>query len=501
VKTLEKKEARRVPITGRAGIYTRVSTSKQGENGASLEVQLSECRKYCENHGLQIVAEYKDVLSGLNTERPEYRKALVDKLVVWRLDRFGRDAAEYLGALKTLKKLGCEVVSTMQPTESSFLMGMLGLMAEEESKNISTRVLAARKHRFENGYWQSAAPLGYQLERLEGGGIVLAPHPIEAPIVTQLYQRYASGKHSLSDLRRYLNEHGIVKSRFSIWYVLKSRVYVGEIMHGRYSKSPFGPKPDVTYAQGKHPPLVDEATFARVQARLAANASRRRGGTAPKYLFSGLIRCGGCGRGYVGIKKPTKSGLKLLYRCGRKVSHGDCKSHSVHESVVKAAVIPPLEAVLGALSVDTLRAAVSETLTREAEAAEKATSNAHALLVANKERLEARLSHLEDGWLDGHISKERYLHRRDQIMGELAEIKERLSEHPAPVATDISGLLAMAESLSVGDLDDAAWRGIIEAVVERVEIKGVANKRRAAIVVKWRPGFESMKLLVEAMAS
>ncbi len=66
---------RRVPIVGHAAIYTRVSTDRQ-QDGASLEVQLEECRRYCEGHGLSVVAEFRDVLSGLNPDRPQYQQAV-----------------------------------------------------------------------------------------------------------------------------------------------------------------------------------------------------------------------------------------------------------------------------------------------------------------------------------------------------------------------------------------------------------------------------------------
>src|SRR5436190_7411831 len=77
----------RVPIVGKAAIYTRVSTDRQ-QDGASLDVQLEACRKYCETNGFHIVAEFRDVLSGLNPDRPKYRQAIqmakskaVDKLI------------------------------------------------------------------------------------------------------------------------------------------------------------------------------------------------------------------------------------------------------------------------------------------------------------------------------------------------------------------------------------------------------------------------------------
>jgi DNA invertase Pin-like site-specific DNA recombinase len=136
-----------------------VSSGRQAENGASLEVQLDACRRYCEQHGLDIVEAFKDVESGLHTDRPQYKAALelasrggIEKLVVWRLDRLGRDAHEYLGQLKHLKKLSVEVVSVTQPTESQFMMGMLGLMAEEESRQLSVRITASKQRRAGQGF-------------------------------------------------------------------------------------------------------------------------------------------------------------------------------------------------------------------------------------------------------------------------------------------------------------------------------------------------------------
>jgi site-specific DNA recombinase len=505
-----KKASRRVTITGRAAIYTRVSSNKQSENGASLEAQLVSCRKYCEENGLDIVAEFRDVESGLNTERVNYRKAVdlasrkgIEKLVVWRLDRLGRELAGYTAQLKALRKCGVAVISTTQPNESALMQNLLGVLAEEESRSLSTRVLAAKKHRFENGFWQSAAPLGYKLEKPDGGGRILVPHPLQAPIVKEMFERYAKGKDSLSDLRDFLNENGIQKrSRFSVWYVLRNPVYIGKVMHGKFSKSPFAPRPDMSLAQGQHQPLVSEEVFDKVQLRLSQNASRKRGGTNPKYMFSGLIKCGGCGRAYVGIKKVGENGKpRLQYRCGRKLSVGDCAGHSVYEARVREAVLGPIEILLSALSQEAIRKAVRLEIAREAEAARRETSDAQAGLRATKAKLENRLSKLETAWLDDDIGKDRYLLNREKINDELTVIKRRLLERPAPVQTDVNGLLAIAEGITVSNMDDGAWRQIVEGLVESIQIVGSNHKKQANVKVVWKPGFESIKLLAEAMAS
>src|SRR5919106_3590067 len=82
-----------VPITGTAVTYYRVSGGRQ-EDGASLDVQREACLRYCADHGLEVIGEFRDVESGLHADRPQYMEAVemarsrgVDKLVAWRMDR------------------------------------------------------------------------------------------------------------------------------------------------------------------------------------------------------------------------------------------------------------------------------------------------------------------------------------------------------------------------------------------------------------------------------
>jgi site-specific DNA recombinase len=504
---LEKPKARRVSIVGRAAVYLRVSTDRQAENGASLEVQREACLRYCSDHGLDVVGEFQDVMRGGETERPQYRKALelatsggIEKLIVWRLDRLGRDAAEYIGQLKNLKRIGIDVVSVTQPSESMFMQQMLGVMAEEESRQLSVRVTASKQRRYKEGYWGGPAPFGYDSVKQPEGGSILVPNA-DAPLVTEMFSRYASGKHSLSDLRDYLNSHGHRRHRFFVYWAMKNSVYAGKVRHGIFCNSAFQPKPERTEVKGKHEPLTTREIFERVQERLKENAHRQRGGVRPRYLFSGLVFCGTCGRRYCGMAKVRKGREIVNYRCNRANGVGDCLSHSIAEPRIKMAVIPPIEALLGVLGQEAIRKAVREELERQQRDEQEAHNSAKADLIAAQEKLEGRLSRLEDGWLDGAISKQRYLARRDEIEVELSEIKRQLTERPAQSPTDVSGVLSIAEGLTVADLDNTAWRDIIEGLVDKIEIVGEKRKKRATVRVHWREGFEAVKELAEAMSA
>ena len=425
----------------------------------------------------------------------------INKLVVWRLDRLGRDSGEYIPVLKTLKRLGVDVASVTQPTEGIFMQEIFGVMAEEESRQLSVRVTASKQRRFEEGKWGTPAPFGYDNQKDPEGGSILRPN-MEGPIVTEMFERYASGKHSLSDLLHYLNENDYLKSRGAVSYMLKNPVYLGVVQHGRFARSQFMPKPEVTESQGKHRPLVDRETFDKVQERLATNKNRARGGVRPKYMFSGLIHCAGCGHKYVGRTSAGHGGRHWIqYRCNRRQSFGDCNSHSVFETRVREVVMPPIETLLSRLSEQDVWAAVREEFAQQEESTRASTQQTREGLAETQRRLEVRLSRLEDQYLDADLSRDRYLIRRDEITAELREIQGQLAEQPKIVVPDIEPVLAIAESITLGTLDDQAWRQIIEAMVDRIVIEGPsteADGRRspAAIRVVWKPEYELLLALV-----
>jgi len=77
--------------------YYRVSTKKQGKSGLGLEAQRDTVQKFIKHNGNQIIAEFTEVESGKNDERPELSKATEmakehdATLVIAKLDRLSRN--------------------------------------------------------------------------------------------------------------------------------------------------------------------------------------------------------------------------------------------------------------------------------------------------------------------------------------------------------------------------------------------------------------------------
>lgn len=103
-------------------IYTRVSTSVQVD-GYSLDAQKDKLRKYAEYQEMSIVREYSDEgKSGKSVEgRPQFKQMLsdiendkddVDYVLVFKLSRFGRNAADVLSSLQKMKSRLSELYMT-----------------------------------------------------------------------------------------------------------------------------------------------------------------------------------------------------------------------------------------------------------------------------------------------------------------------------------------------------------------------------------------------------
>jgi DNA invertase Pin-like site-specific DNA recombinase len=133
----------------RSAIYARVSTLDQ-----EPENQLQELRRYIGARGWT-VADYVDRgVSGTKDRRPaldallkDARRRRFDVLVVWRLDRLGRNLRHLITLLEELQALGIAFVSLNEGIDATtpagkLQMHILGAIAEFERARIAERVKA-----------------------------------------------------------------------------------------------------------------------------------------------------------------------------------------------------------------------------------------------------------------------------------------------------------------------------------------------------------------------
>jgi DNA invertase Pin-like site-specific DNA recombinase len=133
----------------KVALYARVSTKDKEQNP---ETQLLKLRDYCKRSNYDIYKEYVEYVSGVRKSRPEFEKLMsaarlhyFDKVIVTKLDRFGRSAIDLLNSIQSLQHYGIDFVCTYQPIDTAgpmgkFLLVVLSGVAELEREMIRERV-------------------------------------------------------------------------------------------------------------------------------------------------------------------------------------------------------------------------------------------------------------------------------------------------------------------------------------------------------------------------
>ena len=140
----------------KAMIYTRVSTSEQGESGLGLDAQVALCKDYCTRNGLEIVEVATEVQSGKSTRRRSVlasalgvlRKGDADVLIASNVSRLSRSIGDLVELLSEADKRGYSVIALDTGLDTSTPAGrmvfqMLGVAAEYERAMTSDRTKKA----------------------------------------------------------------------------------------------------------------------------------------------------------------------------------------------------------------------------------------------------------------------------------------------------------------------------------------------------------------------
>lgn len=198
-------------------IYTRVSTAAQTE-GYSLEAQQERLRQYAEYKNLEIAGEYCDAgKSGKSIlGRPAFMemmddiasgKGQISYVLVFKLSRFGRNAADVLKSIQTLLDYDVDLVCVEDSIDSStqggrLTLAILSAVAEIERENIRVQFMAGRLQKMMEGGWAGGpAPFGY---RNKNGKLTVEPG--EAEIVRLIYAKYLESDMKLPSVVNALEE-------------------------------------------------------------------------------------------------------------------------------------------------------------------------------------------------------------------------------------------------------------------------------------------------------
>lgn len=206
--------------------YVRVSTEEQAREGVSLAHQEKKIRDYCNLHDIELVSIVKDEgISAKDIEsRPGARgvidaaqKKEVEAVVVYKLDRLFRNAAEALNVAESFNREGVSLRSVTESIDTQSAMGkfffsIAASFAEMERNLISERTRDALRYKKEKGEVYNHAPYGY---RIEGDNLV--PDVIEQGRIGRIRDLRLQGK-TFQQIADCLNDEKIPAKRGGPWY-------------------------------------------------------------------------------------------------------------------------------------------------------------------------------------------------------------------------------------------------------------------------------------------
>ena len=337
-------------------IYTRVSTAIQVD-GYSLDAQRETMRKYADFQNMEIVREYSDEgHSGKNIRgRQEFVRMLndiedgkdgVSFVLVFKLSRFGRNAADVLSSLQLMQDYGVNLICVEDNIDSSkeagkLLISIIAAVAEMERENIRVQTMAGRMQKAKEGKWNGGfAPYGYALEN---GELVIAED--EADTIRLIFDRYINTDDGINGVANYMNNHGYTKKLrqngtipgFSTSFVKKiidNPVYMGKIAYGRRRTEKKNGTRNETHIveqaefpvyEGAHDAIISEEDWNLARIKRSKNNYRREKVNDPEHahILSGIIKCPCCGKGMYGnvAKAHSKDNkTRYYYYCKNTVS-------------------------------------------------------------------------------------------------------------------------------------------------------------------------------------
>ena len=409
-------------------------------------------------------------------ERPKFHKLIhflskgyFKGVIVLCWDRISRNKGDEV-VIRKLMKSGIEfrfVLATYEQTSSGALhMDIDGMFSEHHSRVTSEKVSLNIKNQREKGFCTGMAPAGY----LNIGIMESKPvDPKRAPIITKLFELYATGEWSLVALTRFATDQGFTmparkkkrskeemmfvteddttflherKERLltasSLQRIFRNPFYVGKIK-GNYGK----------YVESKsHEPLITEEIFAKVQIMLTKKNTSTYYSKALHYPLRGLLRCTDCKRTYTPYMQ--KGHIYYMPKCKE-----DCvnrvKNYSISLLTAKLD-----EAIFSICFTDEEIEKLTKYIDTDALEAEEKVARQKEKYQREKKKLKSDLSYISENKLTllktGIYSPESLLAEENKLNSQIAEIDSKEQCLEDDFREEIQGVIKLSElvkSLSV----------------------------------------------------
>ncbi len=464
----------------KAVILARVSTKEQ-EDGHSLEAQTRNLELYAQRKALQIVKVFTVIESSTKGERPEFMR-MIDfikgqkekvALIVDTVDRLQRSFKETPILNELLEKDILELhfvkegnVLTKDANSTQKLMWNMGVvMSQSYTDSLSDNVKRSVRHKISNGEWSGPAPLGYlnSIDPLNTKKTII-PDPERSFLIQRFFQEYATGAYSLSELSRKAKDWGL-RSR-------KGNVVSNQTMHDLI-QNPFyygmmRVKGELHFH--KYEPLISKELFDNCEA-IRTGRGRTQAASETKYPFilRGLLTCAVSGRK---VSCDIKKG-KHIYLIGRDPADPSQKIWT-NEKII----LEQIRDVFGSLQVpNAVLAEIVDSLKKSHQSEKDYHQASITSLRGEEDQITKKLDKLLDMLMEEKITQEMYNRKNNQLLQrrkEIGELLERHNEGDEKFRIAVSTLLMLASKAA--EIFDRSTteekRQLIGYVFSNLELEG-----------------------------
>ncbi len=461
----------------------RVSSREQEREGFSLEVQEDALRRYASQAGGEIRKLFRIAETASKTDERKTFKELIayakkhsielDGVLFYKVDRAARNLFDYVELERLESEYQVPFISVSQPTDSNpagrMMRRTLANMASFYTEQQSVDVREGLARRVQEGWFVGLAPYGYRNVRKEGRGIVEID-PVTGGNVRRIFHLFAYEPLTLDCLIERLHTEGLAFRdstprfpRSSIHNILLDRAYIGEIeFRGQWFP-------------GKHEPLIDRATWDRVQALLGGHIYQSHAMT-----YAGeFMTCAHCGHIITGERKTkqTKTGerVHIYYRCGY-YNRPDHPRVRVKEADLDTQVLAVFDCIriedeeVREWFREVLRSQTRDTQ-QESLAQREELKRQETLIIGQQDRLLNLL-------IDGQVDQDSFARKQTELRDRLANIKlqldvvDRSHDETAELACKVFELSQTLRQQWLS-ADYAAKRRILEIVFLNCRLDGV----------------------------
>lgn len=451
----------------RGVIYARYSPGPH-QTEQSIEGQVADCQQYAEEHGIDIIEIYADRhVSGKSVVgRDEFQRMLRDAekgrfdcVLVWKIDRFGRDRQDIAMGKMALKRAGVKLMyareSVPEGPEGIILESVLEGLAEYYSADLRQKVIRGMKETAKKGqYCGQSLPIGYKVDAERH--IIVDER--EAAVVREAFKLHIAGG-QIRDIVQLFADRGIMGRRGKpvsnavVYRMLRNEKYLGEFY--------------IQDVKLNVEPIIDQATFLEAARHFKTSRNNAAGRAKVNYLLSCKMFCGYCGSMISAEAGTGKLGkVYRYYKCGDKKRGKKCELKPFPKDHLEDAIIlATVNDMLTDEMIEKLTVRILEV--QEQENADDPVVGLRRRLDSNKKRQRNLLDAIEEGGARGLVSRLAALEEEEERLVleiQRAEIKRPRLTHEV--------VEAWLRSFRAGDVTDDDFRArLVDTFIARVELR------------------------------